>query len=397
MRVSTVGSYLNGLSAMQRLQSALDHTQRQISSGRRVLSPSDDPIAATRSLQLRESLGRLEQFDRNAGIAQNRLAQEETSLNSVNNVLQRVRELALQASNATQSDESRGNIAVEMREQLDHLTQLANQRDSAGRYLFSGNLAEVAPVSRTGSTFSYNGDQGQRLIQISESRQIADGDSGADIFFQIRTGNGDFTVAASPVNAGAVVVGEGSVVDPALWDQGQYTIRFVDTTQYEVLDSVGGVVASGGYQSGDRIGFQGIEIPLTGVPAAGDELTISPSTHQDVFTTIHQLANAVDRSVNNDNTQAIMANEINAELQNVDQAIGNMLQIRTQVGARLSAIDNQVDNNSAYALTIQGTLGTLQDLDYAAAISRLSLEATTLEAAQQSFLRTQQLSLFNFF
>ena len=105
MRVSTSGAFASGLAAMQRLQAALDQTQRQISTGRRILTPSDDPIAASRALEIRESVGRLEQFDRNANIASNRLSQEEAALGSVNNVLQRVRELALQANNATQSNE----------------------------------------------------------------------------------------------------------------------------------------------------------------------------------------------------------------------------------------------------------------------------------------------------
>jgi len=118
MRVTTRGAFLNGLRAMQSLQQALDYTQRQISSGRRILSPSDDPIGSSRSLELREAISRIEQFNRNGTIAGNRLAQEETALGSINNVLQRVRELALQANNATQSDESRGLIAVELREQL---------------------------------------------------------------------------------------------------------------------------------------------------------------------------------------------------------------------------------------------------------------------------------------
>ncbi|MGB5489853.1 MAG: hypothetical protein WBM76_03390, partial [Woeseiaceae bacterium] len=104
---------------MQRIQAALDQTQRQISSGRRILTPSDDPLAAARAVEIRESIGRLEQFDRNANMANNRLFQEESSLGSVNNVLQRVRELALQANNATQNSESRQLIAIEMRQRLD--------------------------------------------------------------------------------------------------------------------------------------------------------------------------------------------------------------------------------------------------------------------------------------
>ena len=60
MRVSTSGAFNFGQSAMQRLQAALDFTQKQISTGRRVLTPSDDPIASARALEIRESIGRLE-------------------------------------------------------------------------------------------------------------------------------------------------------------------------------------------------------------------------------------------------------------------------------------------------------------------------------------------------
>lgn len=397
MRVSTMGSYLNGLSALQRLQTALDQTQRQISSGRRLLSPSDDPIAAQRAIEFRESIGRLEQFDRNAGIAQNRLAQEESAMGSVNDALQRVRELALQANNATQSNETRELIAVEMREQLDYLVQLANQKDGNGRYLFAGNLEDVEPVSRMGMSFEYNGDQGQRLIRIGEGRQIADGDPGSDIFFRIRAGNGVFTADPQSGNAGTGIVGQTSVVDPTAWDQGNYSVRFPDPASYEVLDAGGTLIAGGAYQSGDRIAFRGIEFSLTGEPAAGDEFRVAPSPYQDMFTTIDRLATAVERNVTDDASRAALTNDINASLQSIDQSIGSVLNTRTKIGSRLGAIESQLDGNAGLKLTIQETLAGIEDLDYAAAISSLSQQVTTLEAAQQSFVRTQQLSLFNFF
>ena len=243
MRVSTSGMFTHGVQLMQKLQSALDHTQRQISTGRRILTPSDDPIAASRALEIRESMSRLEQFDRNANIAQNRLSQEESALSSVNNVLQRVRELALQANNASQSNESRQMIAVEMREQLDNLMQLANQKDGNGKFLFSGNLDDTEPVTRMGSSFTYNGDQGQRYIQIGEGRQIADGDSGAAVFFGIRDGNGTFSTSAANANTGSGVLSGGSLVDPTAWNQDQYTVRFIDQSNFEVLDSSAAVVS----------------------------------------------------------------------------------------------------------------------------------------------------------
>ena len=397
MRISTQGAYLNGLQAMQRLQEALDYTQRQISSGRRILNPSDDPIGSSRAIELREAISRLDQFDRNATIVNNRLSQEESALNSINNVMQRVRELALQANNATQSNESRGLIAIEMREHLENLVQLANQQDGNGSYLFAGNLEGTQPVARMGSSFTYNGDQGQRFIQIGEGRQVSDSDPGSSVFFQIRNGNGTFTALADPGNTGTGLIGAGSLVDPTVYDQDQYTVQFIDPNNYEVLDSLGGTVATASYQSGDTVAFRGIEFSLSGDPAAGDQFIVAPSRFQDIFSTIDNLATAVERTVIDDVSRVEMNNAINASLYDIDQALGNILDIRTQVGARLAATENQIDSNGAFKLTMQATLADIQDLDYAEAISRLSLESTTLEAAQQSFIRTQQLSLFNYF
>ncbi len=397
MRVSTFGSFQNGLSLMQRLQSSLDQTQRQISSGRRILTPSDDPVASARAIGIRESIARLDQFDRNANIATNRLAQEEVALQSVNNVLQRVRELALQANNATQSNESRTQIAVEMDELLDQLVQIANQKDGNGAYLFSGNLEDTQPVSRSPLGFTYNGDQGQRFIQIGEGRQIADGDSGADVFFSMKEGNGTFRGYGQPTNTGSGTIGASSLVDPSAWVPEQYTVTFSAPNVYEVRDSSTLLVAIGPFQPGDTIAFRGIEFAIDGQPDAGDEFLIEPSANTNVFTALEQLVSAVQTTVTDDASRASMTSGINAGLLNIDQAIGRVLDIRTQVGSRMSAIEGQVDSNGAQVLNYRETLAGLEDLDYAEALSRLSLEVTTLEAAQQSFIRTQSLSLFNYF
>lgn len=397
MRVSTLGSFQNGLGLMQRLQSALDHTQRQISSGRRILTPSDDPVASARAIGIRESIARLDQFDRNANVATNRLAQEEIALQSANNVLQRVRELALQANNATQSNESREQIAVELDELLDQLVQIANQKDGNGAFLFSGNLEDTQPVSRTPFGFVYNGDQGQRFIQIGEGRQIADGDSGADVFFSIRDGNGTFRGSPDAGNTGSGTLGANSLVDPSAWVADQYTVTFSSPDVYEVRDGSALVVSIGPFQPGDTISFRGIEFAIDGQPDTGDEFLIEPSGNVDAFSAVEQLVSAVRTTVSDDASRAALTNGLNAGLQSIDQAIGRVLDVRTQVGSRLSAIEGQVDDNGAQILNYRETLAGLEDLDYAEALSQLSLQATTLEAAQQSFVRTQSLSLFNYF
>jgi flagellar hook-associated protein 3 FlgL len=396
MRTSSFGAFQQGLRSIQLLHQLTQRTQRQIASGQRILTPSDDPISALRALEMRDALSRLDQFNRNGSIVTNRLQDEEVALEGINNTLQRVRELALQANNATQSDETRALLAVEMRQHLDQLVQLANQKDGNGRFLFAGNLDATTPVGLTNGVFVYNGDQGHREIQIGESRTVADGDAGADVFFQIRQGNGSFVVSSTSTNTGSGVIGGSSVVDPSQYDGAQYTVRFLNQVNYEIVDSSGAVIAADNYAPGKSIGFQGIEFTLEGQPVAGDEFVAIQSPHQDVFTSVQKLISAVDATVSDDASRADLYNGINSGLNDIDQAIGKMLNVRTRVGSRLSAIENQQDSNGGFALTLQQTIGQLEDLDYAEALSRLSFELLVLESAQKSFIRTQSQSLFDF-
>ncbi len=396
MRISTGSSFQRGVSMMQQLQQALDRTQQQISSGRRILTPSDDPIASARTVELRETLSRLEQFERNGEIARNRLSFEETALVSVNDTLQRVRELSILANNDTQSPESRRLIAGELRERVDQLVQIANQRDGGGRYLFSGNRDGTAPVTTSGGAFSYNGDQGQRLIQIAEDRQIPDSDSGANVFFHIKDGNGTFSSSAAAGNAGTGILTAGSVTDSSQYDRDSYTVSFTASNSYDVIDSTGSIISSSAFTPGDTVAFRGIEFAISGEPAGGDEFNIEPSRNRDMFSGILDLATALEKPVTDDKSRAALHNDVNNALQNIDQAIGKVLDVRTQVGTRLNAIENQAENNASFELTLQTTLAGIEDLDYAEALSLLSQQASTLEAAQATFARTQGLSLFNY-
>lgn len=396
MRVSTQGSFLQGLKLMQALSSAVGETQRQIASGRRILRPSDDPIAAARVVGFREAISRLEQFQRNGDSARSRLEHEEAALNSVTNILQRVRELALRANNATENNESRKQIATEMRQQIDALVQMANQQDGNGRFLFAGNRDGAQPVSRVAGGFLYNGDQGQRLIQIGETRQVLDGDSGAAVFFDIRNGNGVFRTSAATANTGTGVLGLGNVVDAALYDKGQYTVRFIDPDNYEVLDASATVIASGPFQSGQSIGFRGIAFTIDGQPAAGDEFQVEPSRNQSMFQTLQNIVDTLAAGVSNAASQAVLNNAMNTSIQEIDLAIGNISDVRTKLGVRLTSIDSQADSNIAASILAQQAVGELEDLDFAEALSRLSLQGSILEAAQQSFVFTQRLSLFQF-
>lgn len=375
----------------------LGNTQRQVSTGERFSRPAQDPVAASQVLSLTDTLDATGQYVRNANLARSRLGTAESALASATDILQRIRELTVQSLNGTETPESRRLIAAEVRQQLDGLLQIANTRDGNGEYLFAGYATRTQPFVRDpAGVVQYNGDQGQRLIQIGPDRFVADSDSGAEAFQLVRNGNGTFAVAAAATNTGAAVFEGGSVRDQLLYDRRSYTIVFPTATTYEVRDPANVVVAAGAYAPGTAIAFSGIDVTVAGVPAAGDSLTVSPSANQDVFASLGKLLQALESSSAGDAGIAAFRNVANAALQDIDQGIGRTLDTRSSVGGRLAAIEQQESLLGDLNEQLQSLRSQLKDTDYAEALSRLEQQMLGLEAAQKSFVRMQGLSLFQF-
>ncbi|OOG27124.1 flagellar hook-associated protein 3 [Thioalkalivibrio denitrificans] len=415
MRVSTTQMFRNGISTMQQNQQALSNTQLQLSTGKRILKPSDDPSGSVQSLQFRSAIQQTEQYQRNGGMAEQRLSLSETTLSAVGEGLHRVRELAIQGNNATQTDDTRKFIAGEIRQILDELMQLANTRDANGEFIYAGVTSLTQPFSTgSGGEVIYNGDDGQRQVQLSPVRQVAVGNSGQEVFMDIPTGNGVFTVHDSAGNTGTGVVDAGSVLDASAWDPDDYTLSFDFNSEGELvyqvtrLDTNGDVVVvvpeSGDadwdeapqFVAGQAIQFNGIELRVSGTPAVGDSFAVVPSQNQDMFSTFRQLAEALEAPVESDADRATLNNAVNRALQDLDNALGNVLDIRAGVGARLKAVESQRAINEDVLLQLKTTLSEVEDLDYAEAISRFNMQQTTLQAAQQTYVQVQRLSLFNF-
>ncbi|WP_461519677.1 flagellar hook-associated protein FlgL, partial [Porticoccus sp.] len=253
MRLSSVQIFQQGLSAMLDQQVKLAKTEQQLATGQKLLVPSDDPVAAVQILSINEDLSQVDQYQRNGNLAEGQLALEETVLNDVGNVLQRVRELVVQANNASQSVETRRSAAVEVEGLLDQLQSLANTRDAEGEYIFAGFQAGTEPFGQQAGQVVYSGDDGQRFLQLGKSSQVAVRDSGFDVFMALRNGNGTFDVNPAPSNTGTAVVGSNSVKGNYIPDI--YTLSFVqalpaDPVTYEVRDSSNTLVANGNYVSG---------------------------------------------------------------------------------------------------------------------------------------------------
>ncbi len=146
IRISSQQIFSGGINRLQDLSAQLNKTDEQIATGKRVNRPSDDPVAAARILKLDQEVSRIETYERNAQLANNRLGQEESSISSSLDILQRVRELTVQAGNGLLSANDRLSISSEMKERLQQLAQMANTQDASGEYIFSGFQGGTAIV-----------------------------------------------------------------------------------------------------------------------------------------------------------------------------------------------------------------------------------------------------------
>lgn len=185
MRIATSQIFEAPVRQMQQQQSQLQQTELQISTGLRVLKPSDDPVAASRILNLEENIGVLDQFDRNASLAISQLGLAENAYDRVVSELQRVRELTVQGANATLSATDRNFIALELQERLQELVTAGNTRDGNGEYIFGGTQVSQPPFAISGGALVYSGDQQERLLPIGEGTQVQVRDSGDEVFLRI--------------------------------------------------------------------------------------------------------------------------------------------------------------------------------------------------------------------
>ena len=299
MRISTGQWYRQGVAAMLDNQSTLSKTQLQLATGQRMLAPSDDPGAATRVLELNQLLSSVSQYQRNGDAAEARLRREENVLEGSGDILQRVRELAVRAVNGSLSAGDRAAISTEVREHLDGLLALANATDTNGETIFGGYRTDVPAFTDDGAgNFSYQGDQGQRLMQIGSARHVATNDPGSTVFMGIDDGSGGTT---------------------------------------------------------------------------------------DTFSILNDFITDLDNNVPSGTT-----------LTALDNAMDQIQTVRTKLGGRMNAIENQRGINDSFSLVMEQNRSVLEDLDYGEAVSRLQQQQLILQASQQSFMKVEGLSLFNY-
>lgn len=406
MRISTNTLFETGTAQLSTLQSNMARTQQQIATNRKNLTAADDPIAAARALEVTQSKSVNDQFAVNRTNARNGLSEVELALNGTTRLLQDVQEMAVKSANGTLSPADRELLAVELSGRLDELFGLANTADGAGGYLFAGYKSATVPFARTDTGATYQGDQGERQLQIGSARQVAISNSGSTIFENNLTGNGTFETRAASANTGSGIVSTGSVTNQAALTGNRYAISFAVSgtpavTTYTVLNRDTNLPPASApgplpYEPGRKIEFDGVSFDIKGAPANGDSFTVEASERQSIFTTMTDMIATLRAPAGAPGAQGARVNGLNKAQENLTAALDNLLSVRASVGARLKEIDTLDSAGTDLDIQYQSTLSGLQDVDVIAAISSFTQQQATLEAAQKSFKALSGLSLFNY-
>jgi flagellar hook-associated protein 3 FlgL len=410
MRISTSHVQQQGIKSLLDVARQVAETQNQMSGGRRIVKPSDDPVGAARMVKLNQELTMRGQYTRNIDSAESQLRREEAVLKGVVNVLQRVREQTLSAGNGARTAADRNFIATEIDSRFDELIDLMNTRTASGDYLFGGYQSKQQPFTVNGDRVMYHGDDGRRTVQVDSGHQVAVTDSGRSVFMEVEARGPAFDVAAHPGNdplAAAAIASHGVTDREALAEfhpdglviefrplsdsstgSPNFTVRRASDNR--VVDGLENVDLI----PGEAIEVAGMSFAVDGHPQVGDRFMVETTTRQDVLTTVRNAVKGLrelDPGADPEAFQAMMADT----LAGIDNAMNRVLEVEADLGARLNTLDSMREMHADLELQTNEVLSDIRDIDIVEATSRLAFQSFMLEAAQQSFVRVSRLSLFN--
>ncbi|NDU85639.1 MAG: flagellar hook-associated protein 3 [Ferrovum sp.] len=413
VRISTNTFFDTSVNAINQQQNALYNTQLQVSSGKQINTPSDNPSGAAQIINLTQANGMNTQFTTNITSAQNSMSISAGVLQNITTLVQNIQSTTVSANNSALNNSDRQALATTLQQQLSQLIGLANSQDGTGNYLFSGTTGSVKPFVVTSSGVQYQGNTGQQLTQVSTNQSMVTNVNGADLFMRVKNGNGTFATAAAMANTGSGSISAGSMtIPPPTTAQlgNHYTLTFGVTAGVSTY-TVSGTDANGvalpatslppanqTYTSGQTISFNGIQFSVQGQPNAGDTFTINPSTNTPIFQTMQNLITLLNSPLPAGNTTATSAftQQLQTAEGNLSQGLNAILNGSVTLGTNLNSLTNLTATENSLGTQYQATMSQIQDTNYTSALTLLSQEKLSLQAAMQSFSTISGLSLFNY-
>ena len=188
-RMSSLQLNQGSLDVILEAQARLQRTQEELASGTNILTPSDDPVSSARIMAVQSELSRIETYQRNADFANQELRLTEDTLASMEDVLLRVKQLAVQGNNGTLNDQDKRVIAQEISGLREQLVSISKTKSISGEFIFSGSRTDLAPFEEIDGEMQYVGDDLLRSVNLAPAISFETRISGEAVFGVSGTGD----------------------------------------------------------------------------------------------------------------------------------------------------------------------------------------------------------------
>lgn len=422
-RIGTANMYDRTINNIAKQQGDLASQMEHASAGKRVLRPSDDPVAAAQAERARTRLTRIETDKRTLEAQTATIKYGESTLGEINAAVQEFRSLIVNAGNGAYNQTQRDTLVEQLQSLRTQILSYSNRKDSNGLPLFRG-------LDTESNTPFPAGTQGMQSGQTNVSEYtITNSLDGALAFFSGKTGSGVLAVDIGSANTGTAWADVGVIKDPSAAaalmapktvevtvsvdsdGKASYQLFEVDAdantrTALELknidgtpmLDSNGDPMTSVAYKSGEAIYVAGMALTITGEPKDGDTFTVKPSEDMSIFETLDAAIAAVKNNFNSDGTtdHGALAHGLAKSLSEIDIQLNRVSTVRGVAGDLLNQAERMETTLLARNEQMESQRSAAEDIDMVAALSQLKTQETAVSAALQSYASIQKLSLFNY-
>ncbi|GEM76845.1 flagellar hook-associated protein FlgL [Vibrio sagamiensis] len=392
-RIASFHHYQSVQNDLRRQENQIHHNQEQLASGKQLTKPSDDPLATHYLQSIGQQEEQLNEYLDAIVLVRNRIENQEVVTSDAEELIDESKRITMEMINGAFSPQDRAAKKRELQEVANNLFSLVNSQDESGNYVFAGTKPKSQPFFQDyDGSVVYRGDDYQRKMKISSNIEMAINTPGNHLFTIIPNPLGDFEPQYQLQDGSELLLERATT---SVDNNDVFKVTFVDmnngTFAYQ-LEKNGSVVKVDDYSPVNGIQYEDVDIQLKGKVTAGDSITLEPRKTFSIFDSLKEAMTWSEGSVSDASATA----KLHQMTEEFEAAFIHMNKARTDIGAKLSTLDLQEQNHQDFNLSLTKAKSNFEDLDYSKAVIEFSENSRALQASQQAFGKTKDLTLFNY-
>lgn len=377
MRIADKMSFEQVKTNVSKNRRQMSELQNQAATQKRVTKPSDDPLAASRVLGEKVDLSGKKQFTKSLNYAKGFLDYTDQTLGELTEALMRVKELAISQSNdASANEESRRVVATEVEQLYNQMVQIGN-RKMGDRFIFGGTKTTSSPFEMDGS---YKGNSGEMLIHIDKDSFLSMNLPGNRVFLGEGTGSDGVSMPSKDQPR--------TIEDFKAGLHNQTQDKHLQNDPNAPLPKEG---AEGAELRGPASQLQSTDPQFPWSEQKTPE-NLSPETESESeAVNLFSVMKSLEISLRANDKEGVQET-----LDQIDQALAQVVLARSQVGSRSTVLENYSQTLEKAKVDNQITISQLEDADIFATVSDINKTEGTLQATLQTSGKLIQKSLMDF-